>query len=86
MGATFLECEELLGAERFVVDLRCGFDQILQMGPKEEVSQVDEFAVVLVFYVDNTPPVLAATDLFAVHNDGLLGSYHGKRDEALSTC
>lgn len=48
-GRALLECEQLLGAERLVVDLRRRFDQILQMSAGEEVAEVDEFAVVLIF-------------------------------------
>ena len=38
----------MLGAEGLVVDLRGGFDEVLEMGAGEEVSEVHEFAVVLV--------------------------------------
>ena len=51
------------------MDLRCGFDQILEMGPGEEVSEVDEFAVVLILNVDDTPPVLAPSNLLAPNHD-----------------
>jgi hypothetical protein len=43
-----LEGKQLLGAERFVVDLCGRLDQVLQVGAGEEVAEVDEFAVVLV--------------------------------------
>jgi hypothetical protein len=43
-----LECEQLLGTEGLVVDLRSGLDQVLQVGAGEEVAEVDEFAVALV--------------------------------------
>ena len=59
----------MLGTECLVVDLRCGFDQILEVGAGEEVSEVDEFAVVLVLNIDDTPSVLAATDLLASNDD-----------------
>lgn len=51
------------------MDLRGGFDQILKVGSGEEVSKVDELAVVLILDVDNSPSVLAATDLLATNND-----------------
>jgi len=54
------------------MDLRCRLDQILQMSAGEEVAEIDEFAMVLVFDIDDTPAVLAATDLLAANNDGLL--------------
>ena len=43
-----LEGKQLLGAERLVVDLCGRLDQVLQVGAGEEVTEVDEFAVVLV--------------------------------------
>lgn len=67
--AALLECKQLLGTEGLVVDLRCGFDQILEVGSGEEVSEVDKLAVVLIFDVDNSPSVLAATDLLASNDD-----------------
>jgi hypothetical protein len=51
------------------VDLRCGFDQILKVGTGEEVSEVDEFAVVLILNVDDTPSVLAPPNLLASNHD-----------------
>lgn len=47
-GAGLLEREKLLGPEGFVVDLRGGFDEVLEVGAGKEVAEVDEFAVVLV--------------------------------------
>jgi hypothetical protein len=41
----------------------------LEVGAGEEVSEVDEFAVVLILNVDDTPSVLAATDLLASNDD-----------------
>lgn len=68
-SAALLECQQLLGTECLVVDLRCGFDQVLEVGASEEVSEVDEFAVVLILNVDDTPSVLATTDLLASNDD-----------------
>lgn len=65
------------------MDLTSGFNQILQMGAGKEVSQVNEFAVVLVLDVDDTPTVLPATDLFAIDNDILLTADHSKRNDVL---
>lgn len=53
------------------------------MGAGKEVSQVNEFAVVLVLDVDDTPTVLPATDLFAIDNDILLTADHSKRNDVL---
>jgi hypothetical protein len=68
-GAALLKCQQLLCAEGFVMNLRCGFDQILEVGTGEEVSEVDKFAMVLVLNVDDTPSVLSPTDLLASNND-----------------
>jgi len=58
------------------MDLRCGFDEILEMGTGEEVSEVDEFAVVFVFDVDYSPAVLTSSDLLASNDDGLFGTHN----------
>lgn len=55
-----MECKLTL-----VVDLACGLDEILKMGASEEVTEVDEFAVPLVLYVDGTPAVLASGNIAA---------------------
>ncbi len=55
------------------------------MCSSEEVSEVDEFAVVLVLYVDDSPSVLTSTDLLASNNDRLLGSDNGEWDDVLNT-
>src|SRR4051812_36550508 len=51
--AALLECQQLLGTERLVVDLGRGLDQVLKVGAGEEVPEVDEFAVVLILDVDD---------------------------------
>lgn len=84
VGAAFLESEKLLGTEGLVVDLRCRLDQILEVGSQKEVSEVDEFAVILVLNVDDTPAVLAAANLLPIDNDGLFGADDGKGNKALS--
>ncbi len=81
--AALLQGEELLGAEGLVVDLRSGLNQILEMSPQEEVSEIHKFAVVLVLNIDDAPPVLAAADLLAVDNDGLFGSNDGEGNQTL---
>ena len=72
LRAALLQCQQLLGAEGLVVDLRCRLDQVLEMGAGEEVAEVDEFAVALVFDVDGAPAVLAAADQLAVDVDVFL--------------
>jgi hypothetical protein len=72
-GSTaLLQRQQLLSTESLIVDLRSSFDQVLEMGTGEEVSEVDEFAVVLILDVDNSPSVLAPTDLLPSNNDRLL--------------
>jgi hypothetical protein len=44
-SAALLESQQLLGTEALVVDLRRGFDQVLEVSAGEEVAEVDEFAV-----------------------------------------
>jgi len=86
LRAALLQGQQLLGAKRLVVDLRRRLDEVLEVGPQQEVPQVDELAVVLVLDVDDAPPVLPGGDLLAVDNDGLLGADDGKGDKALRTC
>lgn len=82
-SAALLQRQKLLGAEGLVVDLAGRLDQVLEVGARKEVSQVDEFAVVLVLDVNDTPAVLPATDLLAVDNDVLLTAHDGERDDVL---
>ena len=65
------------------MDLRCRLDEVLKVGAEQEVSEVDEFAVVLVLDVDDAPPVLASTNLLAVDNDRLLGANNSEGDQVL---
>jgi hypothetical protein len=65
------------------VDLAGGLDQVLEVGAGQEVAEVDKFTVVLVLDVDDTPAVLAAADLLAVDNDGLLTTDNGERNDVL---
>lgn len=54
------------------MDLRGCLDEVLEMRPKQEVAQVDKFAVGLVLDVNDTPSVLATTDLLAIDDNRLL--------------
>jgi len=47
-GRALLEGKQLLGTEGLVVDLGGGLDEILEVGAEEEVTEVDELAVVLI--------------------------------------
>lgn len=82
-GAALLQSQKLLGTEGLVVDLAGGFDQILKMGAGQEVAQVDEFAMVLVLDVDDTPAVLTTAHLLAIHDNGFLTPNNGERNDVL---
>jgi hypothetical protein len=47
-SGALLKCEQLFGTERFIVDLRSGLNEVLKVSAGQEVTEVDEFAVVLV--------------------------------------
>lgn len=83
LSRALLEGEQLLGAERLVVDLRGGVDQILEVSAGEEIAEVDEFAVLLVLDVDGSPAVLASANGLAVNIDVALASDDGERDDGL---
>lgn len=83
MCAALLQCKQLLSTESLVVDLGGGLDKVLEVGSEQEVSQVDEFAVVLVLNVDDTPAVLATTDLLAINNNVALRANNRKGNQAL---
>ena len=51
------------------MDLTGGLDQVLEVCSGKEVSEIDEFAVVLIFHVDDAPSVLSAANLLAINND-----------------
>lgn len=65
------------------MDLRGRLDEVLEVCPQKEVSEVHELAVVLIFDIDHTPPVLATANLFAVHNYRLFGTDNREGDEVL---
>lgn len=65
------------------MDLRGSLDEILKMGSEQEVSQEDKFAVVLILHVDDTPAVLASSNLLAVNDDRLLGTDNSKGNKTL---
>lgn len=77
--------QKLLGTESLVVDLRRRLDQILQVSASEEVAKVYEFAVGLILDIDDTPAVLATTNLLATDDDGLLRADNSEWDDVLKT-
>lgn len=83
LGAALLQGQELLRAERLVVDLRSRLDEILEVRAEQEIPEVDKFAVRLVLDIDHTPPVLAAANLLAVDDDRLLRPDNGEGYQAL---
>ena len=80
-GSTaLLQCQQLLSTEGLVMDLTGSFDKILEVGTGQEVSQIDELAVSIVFDVDHSPTVLPTTHLFASYIDVSLTSNNGEGD------
>ena len=65
------------------MDLRGGFDEILEMGACKEVAEVDEFAVPLIFDIDGTPAVLTSTDGPAVDGDVVFAANYREWDYRL---
>lgn len=59
------DMSETEGNLTLVVDLARSLDEILEMSASEEVTEVDEFAVPLVLYVDGAPAVLTSGDIAA---------------------
>jgi hypothetical protein len=81
--AVLLQRHQLLRAEGLVVDLGRRLDEVLQVCPCEEVAEEDKLAMVLVLDVDNAPAILAASDLAAGDDDGLLGTDDREGDDVL---
>jgi hypothetical protein len=50
---------------------------------REEVAQVDEFAVALVFHVDGAPAVLPPADRLAADGDGFFAADDREGDDRL---
>jgi hypothetical protein len=85
-SAALLEGKQLLRTECFVMDLRGRLDEVLEMSASEEVTKVHEFAVVLVFHIDDTPAVLTTSDLTTPHDNGFLGPDNSERNDILPRC
>lgn len=66
------------------MDLAGGFNEVLEVGAGQEVAEVHEFAVILVFDVDHAPAVLAAAYLLSVDDNVLLASDDSEGDNILS--
>jgi len=47
-STALLESQQLLGAEALVMNLRGGFNEVLQVRTRQEVAEVDKFAMVLI--------------------------------------
>jgi hypothetical protein len=89
MSTALLQGKQLLGTEGLVMDLRGGLDKVLEVRSEKEVSEVDKFAVSLILNVDNSPSVLAASDLLTIDDNRLLGTDNSERNKVLlriSTC
>jgi hypothetical protein len=84
-STALLQGQKLLGTESLVVDLRRSLDQVLQVSAGEEVAKVHKFTVVLILDIDDTPAVLATTDLLASDDDRLLRTDNSEWDDILKT-
>lgn len=68
-GGRLFESKELFRPESFIVHLCSGFNEILQVSSRKEVSQVNKLAMSFILDVDNPPPVLPSTHGFAINDD-----------------
>ncbi|CAG8744428.1 5158_t:CDS:1, partial [Acaulospora colombiana] len=75
-----LEGKELLRSEGLVVDLGRSLDQILQVCPEEEITEVHELAMTLILDIHNTPSVLATADGLSVNDHIALRANDGEGD------
>ena len=82
-GTAFLEGQQLLGTESLVVDLASGFNQVLEVGTRQEVSQIDKLAVGFILDVDDAPTILSTADLPAIDDDVLFTAHNRKRNDIL---
>lgn len=67
------------------MDLACGLDQVLQVGARKEVAQVNELAVSLILDVDGAPAVLARGNGLAVECEAVLGADNCKGNDGLQS-
>lgn len=81
--AALLQGEKLFGTKGLVMDLAGGLDQVLKVCTSEEVPEIDKFAVIFVFHVDDTPAVLTSSNLLAADNDCLFASHNSEGDDVL---
>lgn len=82
-STALLERKQLLGSEALVVNLAGGLDHVLKVSAGKEVAEVDEFAVVLVLDIDDTPLVLSAADSATVDVKRLLATNDGEGNDGL---
>lgn len=68
------------GLHQLLDKLHRGVDNL----PREEVSEIDKFAVSLVLDIDDSPPVLAPSDWLAIDNDTALGAHNGEGKHGLT--
>jgi hypothetical protein len=77
---SLLERQQLFRPESLIMDLGSSLDQVLQMGAEQEITKVDEFAMTLVFDVDDSPTVLTSANGLAINDHVALGSDDRKGD------
>lgn len=51
------------------MNLGSGLNEVLQVGASKKVAEIHEFAMVLIFDIDDTPAVLTSANLFSTNND-----------------
>ena len=54
-----------------------------KISPGQEVAQIDEFAMLFVFNIDDPPPILPPTDALPINYDRALGPNNCERDHRL---
>jgi len=62
------------------MDLRSSFNQVLQVCSGQEVAEVNEFTVLLVFNINNPPPILSPTNALPVNHNRAFGANYCERD------
>lgn len=65
------------------MDLSSRLNQVLQVGPSQEVAQVHKLAVIRVLHINDTPTVFAPTDRPAFNDNVVLGADDSKGNNVL---
>ena len=79
----FFNGQQLFSTESFIMNLCCGFNQVLQMSSRQKVAQMNKLAMILILHVDHTPSCLSSTYCLAIHNHVTLRANNCERDQIL---